>query len=572
MRSAKVVFVPSLMILGAGLMCWPVLYGQVNSPASATTTLSVYTREVAVEVNVTDANGKAVHGLTRDHFTVLEDGKPMTLRSFREHRSDQPEPDVAAGGSALPANTFTNASVQGSDVPLYILMIDSMDTPVATQSIVQKNMIDFVDKVPAGTRFAVFSISATGQLTLMNGFTTDTALLKKSIKSHKFDVQIPPFEDSGQDAVNDTGVGMPSTNKRTAKPESEKFDLTLECNHAAAREQYTVSAMMEIGRYLSGVPGRKNLIWYSGGFPYRMKDKGGALCYDSREDLRAADGILERAHVHVFPVDPRALDILAKEGPESRIVRQQTQEHLMMEDVAKATDGKTFYNNNDLAGAAIQAIDTGSNYYRLVYSPTNQVWDTRARRIQVDVDQPGLTLLYRRGYHAIEPGLTLSGKPVEKATPAQSAMMRGSLQPTEVLFHVTVVPAAANDTTLAAGNKADPKAMKPPYRHMTLLYNIDAGGIEFDQGADGNYVGKFEFGVNVFDPSNGKLINSNIMAAQPNLSADAYQSMLSSGAKLKQEIDLPATGEYILRAGVHDLTNDHVGAVEVPVSAVAAHP
>jgi VWFA-related protein len=565
MRSTTVALTLSVLVL-SGLFCCPALTAQGS--ATDTPTVRVYSREVAVEVNVTDAKGGAVHGLTKDSFTVLEDGKPMSLRSFREHRSDQPEPAlVVTAGTAFPANTFSNTSVPGSDVPLYILMLDALDTPVATQSIVQKNMIDFVDKVPSGTRFAVFSLSATGQLALVQGFTADSTLLKKAIKSHKFDLQIPPLEDGGQDTT--TSANM-NTNRGSRPEGQERVDLTMECNHAAARGQYTVSAMTEIARYLSGIPGRKNLIWYSGGFPFRMKDKQGSVCYDLREDVRVADGMMEHAHVHIYPVDPRALDIVAKDGLESRIARVQTQEHLAMEAIAQETDGKTFYNNNDLAGAAIQAIDTGSNYYSLTYTPTNQVWDTRARRISVQVDQPGLNLLYRHGYHAVQPGMTLSGKPVDKATPAQAAMMRGSLQPTEIMFHVTAVPAAATDATLAAGNKADAKEMKPPYRHLTLLYNIDIAGIQFDQTADGSYQGKFEFAVNVFDPGNGKLINSNVMAAQPTLSAEAYQSMLSNGAKVKQEIDVPATGEHILRVGVHDLTNDHVGAVEIPVSAIGA--
>jgi hypothetical protein len=56
------------------------------------------------------------------------------------------------------------------------------------------------------------------------------------------------------------------------------------------------------------------------------------------------------------------------------------------------------------------------------------------------------------------------------------------------------------------------------------------------------------------------------MAAKPSLPPAVYQSMLDSGANLRQEIAVPAKGEYILRIGVHDLTTDHVGAIEVPVS------
>ena len=58
------------------------------------------------------------------------------------------------------------------------------------------------------------------------------------------------------------------------------------------------------------------------------------------------------------------------------------------------------------------------------------------------------------------------------------------------------------------------------------------------------------------------------MAAKPSLSPDLYQSMLNSGAKLRQEIAVPAKGDYTLRVGVHDLTTGHLGAIEVPVSSI----
>jgi VWFA-related protein len=570
---------PIKSILASALLLGPVLFYCVSlsaqnpqsPPASSSTstpTVSVYSREVVLDINVTDAGGKPVHGLTKENFTVLEDGKPMALRSFREHQPEQP-PDTTANPSQ-PPNTFTNAGAPETVRALYLLMLDSMDTPVATQSIVQKDMVDFVDKVPAGTQLAVLSLSATGQLSLIQGFSTDTALLRKAIKSHKFDLQIPPLEDSGQDQARDVGPELNAGKRAAARPErQEKVDLTLECNHAADRGQYTVNAMIAIARYLSGLPGRKNLMWYSGAFPDTMKDKQGTQCYDMGKNVLVAVEMLQHSNVHVYPVDPRALDIIAKEGPESRIVRIVTREHLMMERIAQPTNGKTFYNNNDLAAGAQQAIEAGSNYYSVAYTPVNQVWDTRARTISVKVDQPDLTLVYRHGYHAALPGTTVTGVPVEKASFAQTAMMRGTLPPTEIEFHVSATPAAATDTSLPPGNTADPKAMKPPYRHLSLVYSIDLKGIQFDQGADGNYHGQFEFAVFVYDPHDGRLLNSSTIAARPGLPLAAYQSMLSTGAKARQEIDLPATGDYILRVGVHDMSSDRVGAIEFPVSAIA---
>jgi hypothetical protein len=243
-------------------------------------------------------------------------------------------------------------------------------------------------------------------------------------------------------------------------------------------------------------------------------------------------------------------------------------EHLVMEEVAESTGGKAIYNTNDLAGAALQAIDAGSNYYSIIYMPPNQTMDTRRRWITVKVDQPDLTLNYTRGYHALPPDILVNGKAVERASPLQTAMLRGSLQPTEILFRVGVTPAAGTDAILPPGSNADPKAMKPPYRHLTLNYNIDINGIQFDSSPDGSYHGQFEYAVMVYNNDDGKTVNSSVMVAKPSVPPAVYQSILDNGATLRQEIAVPAKGDYILRIGVHDLTTGHVGAIEIPVSTI----
>ena len=580
MRSSKLVLASSVLLLIATLLCCPMLSSQsppvpagppaaVNPAPAAAQPLRVNAREVFVDINVTDAKGNPVHGLTRDDFTILEDGKPMLPRSFREHRFDQPAESPAPAKPSLPPNTFTNAGAPESVRPLNILLLDSLDTPVAKQAVLQQRMVEFANKLAPGTRMAVFSLSPTGQLFLVQGFTADPQLLKNALKSKKLNVGIPPLEDSGQDIQNDISPAMlPSQAASSNAVAQVRYDQDVECNHAAMRGQYTLSAMNRLARYLSGMPGRKNLIWFSGGFPASMKGKLGAYCYDYKDDLQYENGLLQHSHVAVYPVDPRAMDILAVTSSNSRIARMQVTEHLVMEATAEFTGGKTFYNTNDLAGAAAQAVNIGSNYYTLTYTPTDQTTDTRRRTISVKVDQPDLTLTYKPGYHALLPNTTVSGKTIERATPLQSAMMPGTLPPTEVLFQVNAVSAPATDAALPLGNNPGPAAMKPPYRHLTLNYLVDINGIQFDPSPDGNYQGQFEYAVNVYNSDDGKLVNSSTMAAKPSLSPDLYQSMLNSGAKLRQEIAVPAKGDYTLRVGVHDLTTGHLGAIEVPVSSI----
>jgi VWFA-related protein len=512
-----------------------------------------------VDVVVTDAAGKPVHGLKLADFTLLEDGKEMKPASFDEHRSDEAA-DVAVTSTELklPPNNFSNASVTPkSTSPLNVLILDSMDTPIATQSIVQMRMVGFVDKLTPDKRVAVLNISAMGQLSILQGFTSDHVLLKAAINSKKITGQIPPIEDSLQEP--------PAGNI-----DPTEQDPDVQCNHAAMRGQYSLSAMQQIVRYLSGMSGRKNVLWYSGSFPLTMEDKNGGVCYDFTQDLQVVNDQLARAHIALYPIDPRAMDLIARYGMMSKPVLQQVQEHLTQESIAEQTGGKALYNNNDLAALATDAVDLGSNFYTLTYTPVNQAMDTRFRTIKVKVDQPGLHLDYRNGYYAVEPDVTLAGKKIVKLSPMQSAMMRGGLDATQILFKVAVQEAHGTEDKLAADNQPDARWMKPPYRRYTVSYAVDVHGIDFATTPDGNYRGDFEYGVRVYNADGDEVVNSASKTVSPILPPTVYRSMLKGGANAHLEIDVPATGDYFLRIAVHDLASDRVGSIEVATSAIHA--
>jgi hypothetical protein len=52
------------------------------------------------------------------------------------------------------------------------------------------------------------------------------------------------------------------------------------------------------------------------------------------------------------------------------------------------------------------------------------------------------------------------------------------------------------------------------------------------------------------------------------LRAGEFASRGWTGLKFHQNIDAPAKSEYFLRIGVHDLSSDRVGSVEVPLAAI----
>jgi hypothetical protein len=261
--------------------------------------------------------------------------------------------------------------------------------------------------------------------------------------------------------------------------------------------------------------------------------------------LQRVYGLLAAAEVTVYPISMTGLE--QPDGPVGL---------LAMEAIAEFTGGKAYYNNNDLADLTAKAIQSGSDYYTLSYVPPGSEYDGRHHSIKIVANKPGLKLTYRDEYYAEDPS---------KVTPTPGLTL-ASLDATQILFrvHVTQSPASA---TPSAENKPDPKQMHPPYRHLSIAYTIDVHGIDFTQKADSNYRGAFEYGVNVYNVE-GDVINSTANTVSPIVPPAVYQSMLRTGANAHRYIDIPATGDYFLRIGVHDLTSGRIGAIEIPTSSL----
>src|ERR1017187_8842328 len=76
----------------------------------------------------------------------------------------------------------------------------------------------------------------------------------------------------------------------------------------AMRVQYTLDGFDSLARYLVGIPGRKNVIWFSGSFPLDIEpNPDEADPNDSVKHfdawVRETDHLQPRAPVEVYPVD-----------------------------------------------------------------------------------------------------------------------------------------------------------------------------------------------------------------------------------------------------------------------------
>src|SRR5579864_7134577 len=257
----------SLLLLAGFPSCS--LNAQEPAPAAPgqALTIKVETRIVLVDVVATDKQGQAVPGLRENNFQITEDGIAQTISSFEEHKG------AAATEIKLPPmppNVFTNFPTTRYADSVNILLLDLLNTQPQNQAFVRQQVIKYLGEVPAGTRLAVFALGS--HLRIVRGFTTDFSGLSAVLEDKKLGVSPEVSRNLPTEANQYSDAEILRQMRRsqaapTAIDAVEGFQRDEAADRAIARIEVTLLAFQEIARYLSGIPARKNLIWFSDNFP-----------------------------------------------------------------------------------------------------------------------------------------------------------------------------------------------------------------------------------------------------------------------------------------------------------------
>ncbi len=410
---------------------------QAPPPGYSTTVFKANVRRVVVDVVVTDSKGQPVPGLTKADFTVAEDGKPQQILSFDANGFNPGMDYLPPKLPPEPANTFVNLPTTPEKGPLYVLLydlvnMDNQDQMELTvnqhydQMFARQQLLKFIQNKPEGARFAIF-VRSDG-LHLIQGFTSDKQQLLAAVDPHHPGPHIPMVFLMGQNW--------------------DRGD--------------TVSAMevlRYLATYLDGLPGRKNLIWFSGTFPLSLFPSGEDVPNYS-EQVKATLDLVARDQIAIYPVDARGVVVAdwhatdGDPGGASDTGGQYSARNVggpggasartggaassllsgggnsllagsyMNEDqIAKVTGGRAFYSTNDLSGALTGATDTGESYYSLSYAPTDQQYNGHLRHIKVELAKKGYKLAYRQAYFGTDtdtPPPAYSLNEIHKPKPSDS--------------------------------------------------------------------------------------------------------------------------------------------------------
>ncbi len=602
-------------LLFAALTTVPFSFGQSAQPgaeqeATPVTVLKSTSSLVLVDVVVTD-HGKAVHGLERGRFHVLENGHEQPVTDFDEHRPVEAGEDAAAIKAKiaeLPPHTYTNVPVYPDAGVVNVLLLDALNTPMVNQAEARRQMIEYMGTIKPGTSLAVFTL--TSQLRMVEGFTTDAARLTEVLKSKSASsspsVVLDTQGHSAQQDVSDVMTAMaeaPGGPSPYAMAALQQFQTDLTATQTDLRVRLTMDAMQQLARYLSAIPGRKNLIWFSGSFPITLApDPDQPLPFLAvrtyADDLRKTADLLTAARVAVYPVDARGMlgstttdaayspngtNVTVSSGGkmavhgnsmnDSSVVKdydtfmtQTMEEHGSMEQIAEQTGGAASVNNNDLKGAVANAVENGASFYTLAFAPGGKKLDGQFRKIQVKVDGGGYALAYRRGYYA-EPG----NKPTEHSpgtlSDVDAAAVHGAPAATQVLFVARVLPTSDPAFQGIAIANAPQGALAASLKGPTQCYladlTVDAHGVAFNNGPGGMHQAQLEFLLMAYD-ADGKRENYVDRSYAINIKPEDFAKRMESGIRARLALDLPE-GRSSMRVVVQDLIAGRAGSLEVPV-------
>ncbi len=295
-----------------------------------------------------------------------------------------------------------------------VVLLDLLNTSWTDQLYARKALIKFLGQIQPQDRIALFALGSR-RLSLMHDYTTDAASLIERLKKTSGEIA----SDLAASTLNlDTQTELQRLGLESiADANQREADF-----YTTGRIVNTLATLEAIAQHLSGIPGRKNLIWLSGGFPltigFDAMPQGRATRDSSTftRETEAAVRALNNSGVAVYPVDARGLMVIPGMDASTRgsftqrggppIASRMTPIRAnidTMQELADRTGGRAAYNTNDLASAVRRAIDDTRVTYTVGYYSTDETQDGKFRDIKVKVNRPRLDVRHRKGYFALKP-------------------------------------------------------------------------------------------------------------------------------------------------------------------------
>jgi VWFA-related protein len=543
---------------------------------------------VLVPTLVTDKSGNHISGLKQEDFTVLENGAEQKLATFEEitsdpHRLSHPKNP----------NEFNNALAGGTSARrVTLIVLDLINTPFLDQVNARTELLKYLTKsVNEREPTGLYTLTRSG-VQVVHDFTSDPRILVAALHVVKGDTYQMVDSDEEVEAITgsaspDGSSGAPSSGgssksggetpksggsskgnaQAAVQGEAQKLQTMMEdseLNFKAFEQRvaitYTLDGLQTVAQALAGVPGRKSLIWASGGFPFNVSDNTMQLAPAGRDTLADVLPLYERtwqllndAEISLYPVDVKGLQVTSMAGApvrnpgknySRRMQNRQFDTQSSFQTFAEMTGGRAYYGSNDLEKGFREAVNDSAEYYMLGYyidrSQTKPGW----RKLTVKAKREHVEVRARSGFFVTNAAID----PERSRKSDISSALQSPLDYTSLAL-------------VARWDKIEP-GKEPGRKHVTFVIRLapDAGVIN---DADNNHVA-LDFVAMAKSPE-GKPMGSPMgQKVDVHLTPDRLSAIRQQGVVYRDGLDL-APGEYSIRFVVRDDLSGRTGSVAAPL-------
>jgi VWFA-related protein len=505
---------------------------------------------IEATVVVHDRSGQPVSDLSAADFRIFEDGKEQKIEFFAVNGAQAA--DTSVKSFPPPKNVFSNR-VEERGGGVVAILFDRLNSRAEDQKLARDQIVSFLLTLKPEDRIALYVLESDA-IKVLHEFSSDTRALvaalsrrlgNSSVELLRSEELAPDFAPTGLAALDeDTAAWL----TRTMENVSESYLIR--------RGLLSANALETIADHLRSMPGRKSLIWVSGGFPIVIPTAHGPEILD-REVSRSLRAIND-SDIAIYSVDMRGLmpalnpttstETIAmptfgraapKPPPSFNTMPTVSPNQDVMHQAVNATGGRAYTNTNAIGDSVRRAIEDGRVSYVLGYYSPREKADSKFHDIDVKVRRDGLDVRHRKGYVALPP------------PPKRDAKTRLA-----ALERIMQSPVAASGIPLMA--QVDHNAAG----EASLVLRIDPESLNWDQNKD---VREGAIDI-VIAESDANASYVKVLERTVNLTADPdrYKQMVAEGFTLSSAVKLRPTARRI-HVVVSDVTSQVVGSLIIPV-------
>jgi VWFA-related protein len=537
--------------------------------------------ETVLDVVVRDKKGKLVKDLKDSDFTVIDNGTARPIKSFRIVEGTEA---INSSGGRMQLDPLRQLRLitlvfQGGDQNAKKLARDAslelIKGELAQNVYISVMAIDHkLQALQPFTNDRELLRKAIARATAsVNDYTSDTIQVRKDLEQMLGPLQGgDPSVTARADALSSTAssaTGPGAANSSGAQAAMAQLMVTIlknaQSDESTDWARASVFPLLDLVKEQYRLPGRKTILYFSGGFP---------ITQGVEDPFKQIISIANRANVSFYNIDINGLttystagnanmalsDAAASSGKnvtsstsgistwqaqaaDSALDAGKKDTQLTIKMLAEQTGGVLIANTNDFRGAIRKITEDVQSYYEITYDPQIEKYDGAFRKVMVRTDVADLRVQSRAGYFALPPNL------------AQGGQMVASYE----------VPLLQALDTLPLKSDFGFQAAAMNFRSSTggiseVVVDIPVGGLTFEENKQAGYFdGKLAY-VAVVKDADGQVVKKLRQEVPLRVTPDKLAAYKASSHFIYDEGVNLSPGRYTLETAVLDMQSQKLSA------------